>query len=218
MTVTQPSPIQQLEQVLDRYQKAKGGGSDDLHGHPRAEQSEIYTSLVATIERLVPTGTAYYTGLQDVKKSGFNYRVIPTLVGIAEALKIAYASGYLYQIEELIHADLFADFLAMGEYLLEEGYKDPAAVIIGGVLEEHLRKLCLKNSIDIIINNHYKKADTMNADLAKSNVYNRLDQKNITAWLDLRNKAAHGKYTEYTDDQVNVALLGIRDFIARFPA
>jgi len=218
MTITQPSPIQQLEQVLDRYKNAAGGGWDDLHNHPRAEQSEIYTSLVAAIERLAPTGTAYYTSLQDVKKGGFNYRVIPTLVGIAEALKVAYASGYLYRIEELIHADLFADFLAMGEYLLEEGYKDPAAVIIGGVLEEHLRKLCLKNSIAIIVNNRFKKADAMNADLTKSNVYNRLDQKNITAWLDLRNKAAHGRYTEYTDDQVGVALLGIRDFIARFPA
>jgi len=101
---------------------------------------------------------------------------------------------------------------------LEEGYKDPAAVIIGGVLEEHLRKLCLKNSIDIIMNNHFKKADTMSADLSKSKVYNLLDHKNITAWLDLRNKAAHGQYTEYTQDQVELALQGIRDFIARFPA
>jgi hypothetical protein len=218
MSVTQPSPIQQLEQVLDRYQKAKGGGSDDLHAHPQAEQTEVYTSLAAAIERLAPPGTHYYTSFQDLKKDGLYYRDIPTLVGIAEALKTAYASGYLRKVEELIHADLFADFLAMGEYLLEEGYKDPAAVIIGGVLEEHLRKLCLKNSIDIIINNHFKKADTMNSDLARSNVYNRLDQKNITAWLDLRNKAAHGRYTEYTDDQVDVALLGIRDFIARFPA
>lgn len=218
MSATQPSPIQQLEQILDRYENAAGGGWDDLQNLPRAEQSEIYTSLVATIERLAPTGTAYYTSVQDVKKGGFNYHVIPTLVGIAEALKTAYESGYLYRIEELIHSDLFADFLAMGEYLLEEGYKDPAAVIIGGVLEEHLKKLCLRNSIDITINDRFKKADMMNADLAKSKVYNLLDQKNITAWLDLRNKAAHGKYTEYTDEQVQLALLGIRDFIARFPA
>jgi hypothetical protein len=220
MAVNQPSPIQQLKQVLDRYEKASNGYGADLNYRPEAVQIEVYTSLVAAIERLAPTGTYYYTSLQAaVKKYGFNNNdAIPTLVGIAEALKTAYASGYLNQIEELIHADLFSDFLDMGEYLLKEGYKDPAAVIIGGVLEEHLRKLCLKNTIDITINKSPKKADTMNADLAKSNVYNRLDQKSITAWLDLRNKAAHGKYEEYTDDQVQVALLGIRDFIARFPA
>jgi hypothetical protein len=217
MTVTQPSPIQQLDQVLDRYKEVRGRGYDDLHTHPQAEQSEVYTSLIAAIERLAPPGTYYYTNLQAVMKYT-RTSAIPYLVGIAEALKTAYESGYLHQIEELIRADLFADFLDMGQYLLAEGYKDPAAVIIGGVLEEHLRKLCLKNSIAITINNRFKKADAMNADLANSNVYNRLDQKNITAWLDLRNKAAHGKYTEYTEDQVNLALQGIRDFIARFTA
>jgi len=219
MTLT-PSPAQQLEAVLYSYERIKGSGLDNLEYRSVSEQTEVYTSLVAVIERLAPTGTYYSDSLQlTVKKYDFNSNnAIPALVGIVQALKTAYESGYLHQIDELIRADLFADFLDMGEYLLEEGYKDPAAVIIGGVLEEHLRKLCLKNSINITKNNSFKKADTMNADLANSHVYNRLDQKSITAWLDLRNKAAHGKYTEYTDDQVNVALLGIRDFIARFPA
>jgi hypothetical protein len=219
MTPTQSSPTQQLKQVLDRYTELRGGGSDNLFAHSDAEQTEMYTSLVAAIERLAPAGTYYYENLQATLShhDPNDNEAIPTLVGIAVALKTAYESGYLNQIEELIHADLFADFLDMGEYLLKENYKDPAAVIIGGVLEEHLRKLCLKNSISITTNNIPKKAETMNADLAKK-VYNRLDQKNITAWLDLRNKAAHAKYKEYTDDQVKVALLGIRDFIARFPA
>jgi hypothetical protein len=220
MTVTPPSPAQQLEQVLRRYEQAKGTGYDDLSYHSDSEKTEINTSLVAAIERLAPTGTYYYTGLHAaIKQYGFNNNeVIPVLVGIAQALKTAYASGYLHHIEELIRADLFADFLDMSEYLLGEGYKDPTAVIIGGVLEEHLRKLCLKNTITVKTNNRFKKADTMNADLANLNVYNLLDQKNITAWLDLRNKAAHGKYKEYTDEQVKLALQGIRDFIARFPA
>jgi hypothetical protein len=214
------SPAEQLQQVLDRYKKVRGSGSADLSYHSEAEKTEINTSLIAAIERLAPAGTYYNASLNaTIKQYGFNNNeAIPLLVGIAEALKTAYTSGYLHEIEELIHADLFADFLDMGDYLLGEGYKDPAAVIIGGVLEEHLRKLCLKNSIDITKNSHFKKADTMNADLTNANVYNLLDQKNITAWLDLRNKAAHGKYTEYTDDQVKLALQGIRDFIARFPA
>ena len=211
MTV-KASPIDQLQQVLRRYEKVRGTGSPDLSYMSDSEQTEIITSLVAAIERLAPTGTYYDASLHAaIKEYGFNNNeAIPILVGIAEALKTAYASGYLQEIEELIHADLFSDFLDMGEYLLAERYKDPAAVIIGGVLEEHLRKLCLKNSINITKNSHFKKADTMNADLANANVYNLLDQKNITAWLHLRNKAAHGKYTDYTDDQVKLALQGIR--------
>ena len=42
-----------------------------------------------------------------------------------------------------------------------------------------------------------KKTDRMNSELTKAEAYSKLDQKSVTAWLDLRNKAAHGKYDEY---------------------
>ncbi len=103
----------------------------------------------------------------------------------------------------------------MASYLLDEGYKDPAAVLIGGVLEEHLRKLCIKYGISIEENYKPKKADKINSDLSKEKVYSKLDQKSITAWLDLRNKAAHGKYDEYSKKQVLLMLEGVRKFISR---
>jgi hypothetical protein len=106
----------------------------------------------------------------------------------------------------------------MVEYLLSEGYKDPAAVILGGVIEEYLRKLCDKNEIPTTVGKKFKKADTMNNELATANVYSKLDQKSITTWLDLRNKAAHGKYSEYTKEQVDNMLQGYREFMTRNPA
>lgn len=55
----------------------------------------------------------------------------------------------------------------------------------------------------------------MNVDLAKAGVYNALSQKSVLAWLDLRNKAAHGKYGEYTIMEVQLMQQGVTDFIAR---
>jgi len=119
----------------------------------------------------------------------------------------------------IVSAEIFTDFIEMAHHLLTEGYKDPAAVIIGSVLEEHLRQLCIKNEIafeDIrnekMVN---KKADTLNGELANKQVYNKLDQKSITAWLDLRNKAAHGKYSEYNRHQVELLISSVTEFIAR---
>ena len=214
------SPAKQLQQILSRYTSLKRQGGADLRYSEKAEQIEVIASIVAAIERLAPPNTYYLTSLEPIHENyGFDScESIPYLVGIIEALKTAYESGYLYKIEELIHSDVFSDFISMAEYLLKEGYKDPAAVIIGGVLEEHLRKLCLRNTITTTVDDRPKKADMMNSELASKGVYNKLDQKSVTAWLDLRNKAAHGKYTEYTDEQVGFTLLAIRDFIARFPA
>jgi len=106
----------------------------------------------------------------------------------------------------------------MADYLLEENYKDPAAVIAGGVLEEHIRKLCQNNNIKILEGNRPKKTDRLNVELAGANIYTKIDQKSITAWLDLRNKAAHGKYAEYTKGQVVLMVQGIRDFVSRYSA
>ncbi|MGA2200340.1 MAG: hypothetical protein ABSG40_00130 [Terriglobales bacterium] len=101
-----------------------------------------------------------------------------------------------------------------------EGYKDPAAVVVGSVLEAHLRKLCDKHGIAVVKADGTtpKTADALNAELAAAGIYSKLDQKSVTAWLDLRNNAAHGKYKEYTDEQVAVMLQGVRDFASRYPA
>ena len=45
--------------------------------------------------------------------------------------------------------------------------------------------------------------------------YNKLDQKSVTAWLDLRNRAAHGRYEEYTRDQVELMVQAVTEFMAR---
>ena len=64
-------------------------------------------------------------------------------------------------------------------------------------------------------NSRPTKADGLNAELAKAGKYNAVDQKLVTAWLGLRNKAAHGKYSEYTRNQVENMLDGVQNFIAR---
>lgn len=60
-----------------------------------------------------------------------------------------------------------------------------------------------------------KKANLLNDDLVKEGIYNKLDQKSVMAWLDLRNNAAHGKYDEYTKEQVQNMLRGVMDFTVR---
>ncbi len=173
-----------------------------------------------TIGRLSPPGSEYVESMRKFQKAhGTSWWLLAQpIAGILTSLKIAYESGYLATITELTHADLFSDFIGMAEYLLSEEYKDPAAVLIGSVLEEHLRKLCDKNGIAVEFSGKPKKADQLNSDLAAKPVYSKLDQKSVTSWLDLRNKAAHGKYGEYTKEQVALLIQSIQDFMTRVPA
>jgi len=36
--------------------------------------------------------------------------------------------------------------------------------------------------------------------------------------VDIRNNAAHGKYSEYTEDEVNLMIKGIKNFLATYSA
>ncbi|WP_234373997.1 hypothetical protein [Streptomyces scabiei] len=118
----------------------------------------------------------------------------------------------------MVHADTYSDYLEMADALLAKGYKDAAAVITGTSLEVHVRALCVKNGVTTAVAGKPKKADTMNADLKKAGVYDGLQQKQITAWMDLRNKAAHGDYDDYDDTQVRLFIDGVQAFLMKYPA
>jgi hypothetical protein len=105
----------------------------------------------------------------------------------------------------------------MGEHLLNEGYKDAAAVIIGTVLEDSVRKLCQSKGISTTKQNGTQLTiDPMNAELAKAQVYSKLEQKQITTWAHIRNKAAHGEYSKYDKKQVEMMLMFVQAFSRKY--
>jgi hypothetical protein len=185
-------------------------------------QTEDWAALraagLAFIEATFGREHSYYgefdRGLPDTYPSSGKHAL-----GVLSAIRDQIYGGWIGTTKGLVAAEVFADFLEMAEHLLDQGYKDAAAVIVGSVLEEHLRQLCIAAAIlveDVSSGRPVpRKADTLNADLTKAGKYNKLDQKSVTAWLDLRNKAAHGKYTEYTREHVTLMLAGVQEFATR---
>lgn len=152
------------------------------------------------------------------KRENRIYDQVDEQIGVAKVLLFNIQNDYLKGLEEDIYGDVLSDFLEMSAHLVEK-YKDAAAVMAGSTFEIHLKKLCDKNDIDILNKDgRHKKADLLNAELAKADVYTKLDQKNITAWLGLRNYVAHGEYSKYDEGQVRLLIDGVRYFITRHPA
>lgn len=184
---------------------------------------ELYAGFKAAslsfIANLYGYDHVYYIQFTSHVSNSLEYN-IRSGINILIAIKDEIEHDWLISITQLITADVFSDFLEMSRYFLDEKYKDPAAVMIGSVLEEHLRFLCNTNSIDITYTKGTditpKKADVLNADLTKAGIYNKLEQKSITAWLDLRNKAAHGHYGEYTMEQVELMYSGVLNFVTSY--
>jgi hypothetical protein len=176
------------------------------------------TMALSLISSIFSEDHIYY---KDFSKQVINSQTynVETGLSILRSVRYEVENGWVTSFKKIVTAEIFSDFLEMSKYLLDEKYKDPAAVMIGSVLEEHLRQLCNNHSIETYIikgtDSIPKKADLMNTDLTKAKVYGVLEQKSVTMWLDLRNRAAHGKYSEYTIEQVDLMYQGVLDFISR---
>jgi hypothetical protein len=183
-----------------------------------AEYAGFRSSALSLISSIVGESHIYYKEFKHHVSNSYEY-CIQAGINILQTLRHEIEQGWLLSFKQLVTAEVFSDFLEMSKYFLDEGYKDPAAVMIGSVLEEHLRQLCNNNGIDLFYlkgdDQIPKKANSLNIDLAKDKVYEKLDHKSVTAWLDLRNSAAHGKYNEYTIEQVELMYQGVLNFVSR---
>lgn len=208
----------QLDCIITEYDatKAKSQYDDCSDVLNERDVKALQSRCLTAIDRVVGTSSVYYdTASRILNEKNHAYSHLAGLVGVVQSLLFDLRNGYLKSLEELIHADVFADFIEMAAHLTDTGYKDAAAVLAGSTLEAHLRKLAVKYDVIIASEGKPTKADTLNAEIVKAGGYSKLDQKNVTAWLGLRNDAAHGNYAAYDKSQVGLLISGVRDFITR---
>jgi hypothetical protein len=150
---------------------------------------------------------------------GNHHGHVSELVGILRGVQQDIRSGLLRDLRRLIQAEVFADYLEMAEHLLNEGYKDAAAVLLGATLEDSLRKVAITRSIETAsVTGKPLTIDPLNVALAKDGAYGPLVQKQVTTWANLRNDAAHGRFDKYDEQQVRQMLIFVQKFCADYLA
>ena len=211
--------LSRLEELLQFGKKVKqtrydrsGAGfiymGDDGIDHELAHQWG--TSCLNLLSRSFGVDSVHHRNFETLFPKFDDYSPIVQAVGVLKAAKDDYEQGLLFDTRLLIEAEVFDDFLDQATHLLNAGYYQPAAVVVGSVLEDGLRKLCVRHDIPMSAK---PKLDVANAALAKQGVYNKLTQKRITALADIRNKAAHGEWDEFSETDVEDMLRGTRQFM-----
>jgi hypothetical protein len=215
----------QLTEVLKEFAALRAKAHQkDLSDLPKNDRQALVTRAIAAIRRISGTDSTYAQEIERLLSLMPEIHAhTSSIMGVAQALLDDIQAGHIQSLVEIVRGDLFSDFLEMAEHLCDSKYKDAAAVIAGATLENHIRALCRKSGLSIQATKPDgskvpKKTDTLNSELAGAKVYSKLDQKSVTAWLDLRNSAAHGHYAEYQDEQVVMLIAFVRNFVARVPA
>ncbi len=212
--------IKHLESIIQAYGKAPKASTGHVYGQ---DAYGILARAESAIRRICSDDSPYRERMMKVLDSPYDEpNKANLIVGIVMGLKGDLEDGYLHSFPELVRGEMFEDLNEMAKHLLQEGYKDAAAVIAGASLESHLRQLSTKHGVLVDYTTKEgitkkKTAERLNQELGK-NAYSLFDQKQITAWLDLRNNAAHGNYSEYDEDKVSKLIEWVGDFISKNPA
>lgn len=209
--------VDQLNFLIKASENYAGDQLWSLVDTGTSDPTVLSNRLESAIERATWPGSSYMKQLDIARRRAQPNRLIEVR-HVALGLRDDLVAGWVESVVELVHADTYSDYLEMADGLLAKGYKDAAAVITGTSLEVHVRALCVKSGVATAVAGKPKKADTMNADLKKAGVYDGLQQKQVTAWMDLRNKAAHGNYGDYDEHQVRLFIDGVQAFLMKYPA
>jgi len=204
--------IKEGENILNKCGYTR---SEFIHFFPSGlEYNKWYSSAKNIIEKACGTQGIHYKQIEDIyTRNKGNPYFMPDCLGVLESAYDDFNSGLLEDTKAMITAEVFTDFIEQAEYLLSEGYKMPAAVLMRGVLEDSLRTLCKKAQIVL---SEKSKLDRMNTELVKAEIYNKNVQKQVTAWAGIGNSAAHIKIDEFSETDVKNMISGIISFNSTF--
>jgi hypothetical protein len=106
----------------------------------------------------------------------------------------------LFDIAQLVRADLFDSELDAARELTKHGFLRPAGAIAGVVIEKHLAQVCVNHGVPI------KKKDPaindFNEALKNASVVDIPAMRQIQRLADIRNLCDHNKHREPTKDEV----------------
>jgi len=210
--------INTLLQIADACLGTSYNADYDVIQVDYAQMQSFRTGGLSFILHLYGDKHPYYLSFKKEVEDNYASE-IEVGISIIHNIKSEIENGWLSSLKGIITSEIFSDFMEMAEHLINQGYKDPAAVVIGSVLEEHLRQLCSANDIETTTikgdTTVPLSAERLNNSLAKANVYSKFDLKTITAQFDIRNSAAHGKYDEYDIKQVQLMYQNVLSFLTR---
>lgn len=149
---------------------------------------------------------------ESIPKGGVNnidyeYHIHP-LVGVLLGALDDLEHGFLIGQEFFIAGEVFDSILEQAKYLVQNNYKDPAAILGRVVLEDALKRIARTEGVD-----ENQKASIINDDLKKKGRFSQPQWRFIQGWLDIGNAAAHGKFGEYTQDDVTKMIDDVERFL-----
>ena len=184
---------------LDEFEKL-------YKGEPRRKSIDSVTFNIQDWLNGVRSGTNSYTGEKTFNDFAIVSMRFSTQLAILKAVEARFESS-LFDIKQLVQADLFDSELAAASELVKKGFLRGAGAISGVILEKHLAQ---------VADNHSSKTRKKNPSISDFNDLLKNDGVlDVPTWRqiqrlgDIRNLCDHNKEREPTKDEVDELVAGV---------
>ena len=178
---------------------------DDFVGYYKQPKRKTLSYATYTISDYLVNLMAYDGwGREMYKTSSIKYK-FEQQFQILKSLETRFSSS-LYDIKQLLQADLFDSEIDAAQELNKKGFYRAAGAICGVVLEKHLSEVCIKRSIKISKKN--PAINDYNQLLKDNDVIDTPTWRYIQRLGDLRNICDHKKTEEPTKENIDDLIEG----------
>lgn len=206
--------IRQGDKVLET-ETATSSNSNPLVSEPKFHEFRI--SALSYLSRVFGNHSTYYESFKTEVTHATASRTRRGLA-IIKAGQKDIEGDWLETTRGAFTKDILSDMLKLAKAQVDLKNNVAAAIMMGSVLEELLRCLCLRAEIklynDIQGKAIAKKGLQLTGEAYKKKVYERQENKQIIAWLELYADALEGKGEAVTPGKVSQMLTGMQSFLS----
>ena len=206
--------IDKLDELLKRIHPLKatwwssnmGGGFKDTVAF-----EAIYTEAISLLASIYGTGHPHYQRIIHFYNEG-HLNALEKTQGVLQGTKGNLESGLLDDLKSKVLIDIKSDFLDTATGLLQEGQKDPAAVLACIVLEDSLKRLAQKSKLKEALD---KEMNITAGLLLGAGVIEKSTNQSIQNFKNLRNAALHAQWAQVSAESVGLLLAFLPMFIEK---
>ena len=132
-----------------------------------------------------------------------------TLKGILQTVKYEIDNDIISSIENQARGEVFGDFIHLSKDLLAEGYKDAAAVLACGALEDSLKKFANRKGLDV----DDKDLSAVIHSLKAKGLIKGTQSGVVQSYVQLRNKAFHAQFEKIEVPEVASLISFVEQFL-----
>jgi hypothetical protein len=210
--------LKRIEELISRGNATVRSQFDEDYWMKDVVATQSWMASAANaIQQVSPTTSFFRIELDrlmsnDELKGGIPLSVAKKILGLLQSVHLEAQAGLLTRLEDQVVATAFDEFLDHATQYHKSGKIIEAAVLASAVLEDTVKRIAIKNSVDPT----GLSLEPLIDKLTKQEVVTPVKAKRLKAYSAVRNHALHAEWDKLDLKDVGSQIAGVRELLDEY--